>query len=137
MTLGFATGLHNEISVQDLGLDNRTAADGLAVGRASGFVGKFIMPFISGSYTLDDDRMFVMLADLAETEDIRLEPSALAGMYGPVLTAKDERFSEYLKKEGIAGSVKNGIQLVWATGGNMVPENEIEGYIARGTELRD
>ena len=39
MMLGMATGENNSICVQDFGIDNRTAADGLAVGRASGFVG--------------------------------------------------------------------------------------------------
>jgi len=86
MLLGMATGRHNGISVQEIGIDNLTAADGLAVGRASGFVGRLIEPFLSGCYTLSDERMYRMLAQLADAEGIFLEPSALAGMYGPVLT---------------------------------------------------
>lgn len=83
MLLGVYTGLHDQIAVQDLGIDNLTAADGLAVGRASGFVGRAMERLLDGFYTLDDQTMYDMLGWLAAAENIRLEPSALAGMAGP------------------------------------------------------
>lgn len=123
MILGMATGKHNGICVADIGLSGVTAADGLAVGRPSGFVGRVMEPFISGCYTLTDDRMYRMLTQLADTEGIFLEPSALAGMYGPVLTQSREEFREFAGK---------GNHLVWATGGSMVPKEEMEKYYQNG-----
>ena len=135
MLLGMATGLNNEICVQDLGIDNHTIADGLAVGRASGFVGSVIAPFMSGCYSLQDDRMYRMLAQLADTESIRLEPSALAGMYGPVLLADNPVFSTYPALSGITPDVlANSTHLVWATGGSMVPPEEMAYYYQTGKE---
>ncbi len=58
MLLGVHTGLHDDIAVQDLGIDNITAADGLAVGRASGFVGRAMERLLDGYYTMTDERMY-------------------------------------------------------------------------------
>ena len=124
MLLGMATGKHNEVSVQDYGIDNQTAADGLAVGRASGFVGRVMEPCLSGCYTLSDGRMFRMLAQLADSEGIFLEPSALAGMYGPVVVRNAPEFAEF--RDAAA------THLVWATGGSMVPEEEMDQYYEFG-----
>lgn len=125
MILGMSTGKHNEISVQDIGMTGKTVADGLAVGRASGFVGRVMEPFMSGCYTLSDERMYKLLAHLADSEGIFLEPSALAGMYGPVLTEKAEEFADFKLKN-------NATHLVWATGGSMVPKVEMEKYYNEG-----
>lgn len=127
MILGMVTGRHNAVSVQDIGLDGKTAADGLAVGRASGFVGKTVEHLISGCYTLSDERMYRMLAQLVDTEGLQLEPSALAGMHGPVLLQTHPAFAT-LKN-------KNATHIVWATGGSMVPEEEMEKYYKKGKEL--
>jgi D-serine ammonia-lyase len=79
MLLGLMTGLHEKISVQDIGLDNKTEADGLAVGRPSSFVGGIMDKLLSGEYTIDDSRLYKFLTSLADEENIYLEPSALAG----------------------------------------------------------
>lgn len=125
MILGMSTGLHNEISVQDIGICGKTDADGLAVGRASGFVGKLMEPFISGCYTISDERMYQFLSLLADTENIYLEPSALAGMYGPVLVHKDSGFKTFKAD-------KNATHIVWATGGSMVPAEIMKQYYDKG-----
>ena len=121
MTLGMATGLHSAISVNDFGIQNRTIADGLAVGRASGFVGKQMLPFMDGCYTVLDERMSALLKMVADIESIKLEPSALAGMFGPIILAKKQ------------GSFPFGYHLVWATGGSMVPDEEYKKYYDQGT----
>lgn len=135
MLLGMATGENSSVCVQDFGIDNRTAADGLAVGRASGFVGGLMRPFMSGCYTLQDERMYTFLAQLADAEALYLEPSALAGMYGPVLTQPGQLLGAYTETSLPAGALANATHLVWATGGNMVPREEMQRYYAKGKAL--
>lgn len=136
MMLGMATGLNSEICVQDLGIDNLTVADGLAVGRASGFVGSVMAPFMSGCYSLEDQRMFHLLARLADTEDIWLEPSALAGMYGPILMSRNPTLSTYPASSGISpDALHQATHLVWATGGSMVPPEDMKRYYESGKNI--
>ena len=130
MLLGVYTGLHDEISVQEIGIDNVTAADGLAVGRASGFVGRAMQRLLDGFYTLDDRTMYHLLGLLAQEEGIRLEPSALAGMPGPLHVSSS---AEYHQMQGLTSEqLKNATHVVWATGGGMVPEAEMAQYLAQG-----
>lgn len=129
MLLGVHTGLHDNIAVQDLGIDNMTAADGLAVGRASGFVGRAMERMLDGYITLDDQHMYDLLGLLDKTQDIRLEPSALAGMPGPARVSAD---LDYQTRMGFTPEMMaNATHLVWATGGGMVPEQEMAKYLAR------
>lgn len=133
MLLGLMTGLHDKIAVQDIGIDNVTDADGLAVGRPSGFVGKTMEPFLSGNYTVSDEELYRLLKELADTENIYLEPSALASMIGPLNVCKAE--NEYLQKQQLTEKVKKGTHIVWGTGGSMVPEDVMNGYYKKGLEL--
>ena len=118
MLLGLATGKHDQIAVEDIGLDNKTEADGLAVGRASSFVGKIMSHLLSGAFTIDDHRLFDYLKALYAKEGIFIEPSATAGLNGPVFTR-----DQYRGKEPV--------QLVWATGGSLVPQEEREKFLSR------
>ncbi|WP_045478572.1 D-serine ammonia-lyase [Vibrio owensii] len=129
MLLGVHTGLHDDIAVQDLGIDNITAADGLAVGRASGFVGRAMERLLDGYYTMTDERMYRHLGELSELEDIRLEPSALAGMIGAVHVSNDKAYQA--RMQFTEEKLNNATHLVWATGGGMVPEEEMSSYLAK------
>lgn len=123
MLLGVMTGKHDEISVGDIGLDNVTIADGLAVGRPSKFIGKTVEKMISGFYTVKDESLYKMLAKLWDTEQMKLEPSALAGMSGGWRLQKADP------------EMAAGTHLVWSTGGNMVPEDIWQKDYERGLEL--
>ncbi|MDR7855433.1 D-serine ammonia-lyase [Tissierella sp.] len=110
MLLGLASGLHDKVSVEDIGLDNKTAADGLAVGRPSSFVGKIMDKTLTGAFTIDDHRLYDFLKELYEEEKIFLEPSALAGLLGPIFTS--DKYQN-----------KNITHMCWGTGGSLVPDD--------------
>ena len=96
MLVGMATGLNHEISVQDIGLTGLTHADGLAVGRPSGFVGGVMKYLLSGEFTIRDSKLYDYMRDLLQTEDIFLEPSACAAFQGPAYMEKSEISQKYL-----------------------------------------
>ena len=133
MLLGMATGLHNGIAVQDIGLTGLTHADGLAVGRPSGFVGKVMEPCLSGEFTLQDRRLYDYMRDLWETEDIFIEPSACAAFQGPVMLEETREGREYLERHGLTDNMADASHILWATGGSLVPEEVREVY--RNTHL--
>ncbi|MGI1657871.1 MAG: D-serine ammonia-lyase [Desulfitobacterium sp.] len=132
MLLGLATGRHDQIAVQDIGLDNKTEADGLAVGRASRFVGKLMEDLLSGAYTIQDDELFCLLQALHDTQGIQCEPSALAGMAGPARLLQSTEGMQYLKDHHLEDKLKKATHIIWATGGNLVPEEVMRGYLMRG-----
>lgn len=124
MLIGMMTGEHNNISVQDLGIDNKTAADGLAVGTPSKFVGRIMEKYLAGIYTVQDDVLFKLLNETYNKKEIKLEPSALAGFPGPGQIKRND----FCEKFEI--NKKNINHLIWATGGSMVPENIFREYLS-------
>ena len=126
MLLGVHTGLHEGISVQEIGIDNLTAADGLAVGRPSGFVGRAMQRLIDGYATVTDEELYRLLALLEQTQGLRLEPSAVAGFAG---------IQHVLAAPQYQATLAHATHLVWGTGGSMVPGQEMAAYVARGRAL--
>ena len=126
MLLGMATGLHDGISVQDIGLSGKTMADGLAVGRPSAFVGRIMEPLLSGIATVQDAQLFQWMRSLLISEEIFIEPSSCAA-FAPVQLGKD--MERYIEKEHLRPFMKNAHHLAWATGGRLVPQEERELYI--------
>ncbi|MGU7773425.1 D-serine ammonia-lyase [Burkholderia sp. MR1-5-21] len=134
MLLGVCTGLHDAVSVQDFGIDNVTAADGLAVGRPSGFVGKAMQRLVDGYLTVGDDELFALLALLEREEGIRLEPSALAGVPGIARVHARDRETCHPHAQMPPDVLANATHVAWATGGSMVPEAEMSAYLSKGRQ---
>ena len=128
MLTGMVTGLNHEISVQDIGLTGLTHADGLAVGRPSGFVGGVMKPLLSGEFTIRDAKLYDYMRDLLETEEIFLEPSACAAFQGPIRLNQEEVVKEYLKAQNLKEKMDKATHIAWATGGSLVPEEIREEY---------
>ncbi len=133
MLLGVYTGLHDRISVNDIGLDNQTAADGLAVGRASGFVGRAMQGLIDGYYTLSDQSLYAFIGQLNQSEQIQLEPSAAAGFMGGYHTTVQTSYQQL--HQFTPSQLANATHIIWATGGGMVPPDEMQRYLLQSQRL--
>lgn len=127
VSLGLISGLDNAISATDVGLSGRTAADGLAVSRPSALACKAMRHMLNGVFTVEDAELFRQLHRLGSSEDIRLEPSALAGMPGLLHSVRGDF--------GPGPALEQATHVVWATGGSLVPQQEWEGYDAEGARL--
>ena len=134
MLIGLMTGLLDQVAVQDFGLDNQTAADGLAVGRPSGFVAKTLENLISGVVTVDDHQLFVLLKMLIDSETLQLEPSALAGFPGIGRLLNDPAGKKYIGDHKLRDKLQKATHIVWGTGGSMVPQEIMATYYQSGLE---
>lgn len=132
MVLGMSTGLQDGISVEDIGLDGKTAADGLAVGRASRLVGKTLETLLDGISTIDDYKLYDYLKALADSEGIFIEPSACATFD---TIARVMQNQAYLEKYELTDKIKKATHILWATGGSMVPEEEMKHYYSLASRI--
>ena len=128
MILGMATGLYENICVRDIGIYGLTHADGLAVGRASGLVSQLMNPILSGIFTLEDYKLYDYLRDLNNSEKIKIEPSSCAAFEGPITLMKYENSKKYIE-EKIGKNIENAYHICWATGGRMVPQEDMDKFL--------
>jgi D-serine dehydratase len=105
------------ISVYDVGLDNITEADGLAVSQASELAYRLAGELVNGCYTVSDGQLLRTVHDLHERASIGLEPSAAAAFLGARTNPED---------------TTNATSIYWTTGGSLVPPDELAKYLERG-----
>lgn len=129
MMLGMATGLQDGVSVKDLDIDGRTDADGLAVGRPSAFVGRVMVPILSGIATIQDKKLYDLMRGLLDSEDIFIEPSSCAAFAALI---RSDELGTYIARKGLSKYMGNATHIAWATGGNMVPEETRRAYLKMG-----
>lgn len=135
MLLGVMTGLHNQICVQDAGLSGLTAADGLAVGRPSKFVGKTVGHMLAGEFTIEDDNLYRFMGALADEEGIFIEPSSCAAFQGPSKLCSSKEGRAFLDRLGLQDKMANAVHIAWATGGKLVPEDVRSEYYEKSRKL--
>jgi len=135
MLVQLAAGDTAPVSVYDIGLDNRTEADGLAVGQASLLVSRLMRAQLSGVFTVTDAQLYVHLHRVAHTEGMLLEPSAAAGFEGPQWLTRSDEGRAYLRQHGLERHMASATHIVWTTGGSLVPREEHEQFQARGQVL--
>lgn len=127
VSLGMMTGLNDQISVYDAGIDGVTKADGLAVGRPSRIAGKMMDTLLYGIQTFDDQKMMKNVAELHDSENVDVEPSAASGF--TILDDVQAQLEQDYPME-------NASHIVWATGGSMVPQNDMDQYVAEGHQVK-
>jgi D-serine dehydratase len=135
MLVQLAAGDTAPVSVYDIGLDNRTEADGLAVGQASPLVSRLMRSQVSGVFTVTDAQLYVHVHRVAQTEGVLLEPSAAAGFDGPRWLTRSDEGRAYVRQHGLERHMASATHIVWTTGGSLVPREEHEQFQARGQVL--
>lgn len=128
-------GLAQHPSVYELGLNNQTEADGLAVPAASELAADVVRGFLGGVFTVEDETLFRHLALLQQSEGLQIEPSAAAGFSGPRALLESAAGQDYLQRQNLLPHMANATHIVWTTGGRFVPDEEYARFLARGREL--
>jgi D-serine dehydratase len=132
MLLRLASLKDEPISVRDIGLDNCTEADGLAVAQASELAVARVRTLVSGIFTMRDGDLFKHLYALDHSEGLRIEPSVAAGFAGPAWLLESTIGQQYLRDHDLLHHLDQASHILWTTGGALVPEEEYRQFHERG-----
>lgn len=132
MLLGLMTQEYDNINVSDIDIDGKTVMDGLAVPQTSGFVAELMEHYFDGGLTVSERDSMHLLAKMNDLENIQLEPAALAGTPGPSRLFQTKEGQAFLVELSLSGKKNNITHIAWATGGSMVPEEDMEAFIQEG-----
>ena len=117
-----AVGNGSPVSVYDIGLDNDTIADGLAVPVASKLVMSSVGASIDAAVAVTDAAMLDWVRRAWNESRLRLEPSAASGFAAVPL------FLEAARNTG-AALPPGAIHVVWTTGGSQLPADQFTALI--------
>jgi D-serine dehydratase len=124
------------LSVYDIGLDNVTEADGLAVASASDFAAHMLSGIVSASLTVSDDIMIRDMAALYHTEGLKIEPSAAAGLSGAQCVTQLPAGEALCRARHItSAALEQATHVFWLTGGSQMPEVDFHCFVRRGDQM--
>jgi D-serine dehydratase len=133
MLVQLLSGIEEPVSVYDLGLSNRTEADGLAVGQASMLVAPLMRTRLDAVYTLCDQQLLALLHLGHEAQALTVEPSAAAAFAGPLFLSGTAAGRAYLESSGVAGA--RATHVMWTTGGSLIPKQERDDLLGRAARV--
>lgn len=128
--IGIDTQKHEKANVRDYGISGKTEADGLACASPSGFVTRMMTNLVSGEFTAEDKKLYDYLRLLNNSESIRIEPSSCTAFAGPCGLSQYPEAINYCTQHGISEDIlANATHIVWATGGNLIPDEIYRQYL--------
>lgn len=128
--IGLDTQTFEKANVRNYGISGQTEADGLACASPSGFVTRIMTNLVSGEFTVNDSKLYDYLRLLYNAENIQIEPSSCAAFAGPCGFSSYPQMAEYCAMHGLSpAQLENATQIVWATGGKMIPQEIYDAYL--------
>ncbi|MBL4833312.1 MAG: D-serine ammonia-lyase [Pseudomonas sp.] len=125
--LQMAAGARRQVSVYDVGLDNKTFADGLAVGQASMIAAACMQDRLAGVFTVGDSALTYYVNAAWEMLGEKIEPSAAASFAGPGWLTASPTGAQWSRHHQV--DLKGATHLLWSTGGGLVPEEQFQQWL--------